>query len=174
MSTCPRCSGPMYPGATECRSCFRSHGPEILWSKVDKAGPFPADRPDLGPCWLWTGYIMPNGYGSQTVLGRSVYAHRYAYELAVGPIPKGLEIDHLCRVRRCVNPAHLEPVTRQVNTLRGTSSAAYYALRTSCELGHPFNEANTRVDAENKRHCRTCVREYARQRRAAVAAGAAA
>ena len=92
-----------------------------FWVKVDKNGPVPAARPDLGPCWLWTGTKLPKGYGSFYYLaGRRAYAHRFAYELLVGPIPADRpQIDHLCRVTSCVNPTHLEPVTNRENTLRG-------------------------------------------------------
>lgn len=97
---------------------------ERFWSKVDKDGPLPAHRPELGPCWLWTGgqNAHPSGnYGRAWDRAKKVYvyAHRVAYEALAGPIPDGLDLDHLCRVRLCVNPLHLEPVTRQVNLLRG-------------------------------------------------------
>ena len=81
-----------------------------VWKKVDASG----------DCWLWTGYITPLGYGTLTVrrLGRGFKAHRLVYELLVGPIPVGLELDHLCRNTRCVNPDHLEPVTHAENMRR--------------------------------------------------------
>lgn len=82
---------------------------ERFWSKVDKSG----------DCWLWTAAVNPNGYAQFSPNRRRVYAHRYAYELACGPIPNDLTVDHLCRVRHCVNPAHLEVVTRGENTRRG-------------------------------------------------------
>lgn len=93
-----------------------------FWSKVDKAGPLPKWAPFLGPCWLWTGHLDRYGYANFG-LGkhRMVKVHRFAYELLVGPIPEGLEIDHLCRVRHCVNPAHMEPVTHAENMARGPS-----------------------------------------------------
>jgi hypothetical protein len=70
-------------------------------------------------CWEWTAARKNGGYGSFAIGKGNVYAHRFAYEMLVGPIPEGLELDHLCRNRGCVNPDHLEPVTRQVNVLRG-------------------------------------------------------
>ena len=80
-----------------------------FWSKVKKSR----------GCWLWQGAINTNGYGNFHNKGRTVKAHRFAYEICVGEIPKGLTIDHLCRVRHCVNPSHLEPVTMRENFLRG-------------------------------------------------------
>lgn len=92
--------------------------PARFWDKVDKAGAVPAHLPESGPCWFWTGTRSDEGYGSVRWEGPMLKAHRVAYELLVGPIPEGLEIDHLCRVTSCVNPAHLEPVTPAVNVAR--------------------------------------------------------
>jgi HNH endonuclease len=93
---------------------------ERFWAKINKGGPIPEHRSDLGPCWLWTA-ATNYGYGVFRIDRRSIYAHRYAYELLVGPIPDGLQLDHLCRVPPCVNPTHLEPVTHRENILRGTT-----------------------------------------------------
>lgn len=107
-------------------------------------------------CWLWTGSAS-RGYGAFTVsVGRTgVSAYRYAYELLVGPIPNGLELDHLCRVRQCVNPAHLEPVTHRENLMRGATIIAKHAAQTHCLHGHPFDEANT-YTKRGARECRAC------------------
>jgi hypothetical protein len=88
-----------------------------LWSRVDKNGPISEVRPDLGRCWIWTGGRSKAGYGAIFANGRNS-THRVAYELSVGPIPKGLTIDHLCFVLTCVNPAHLEAVTNEENARR--------------------------------------------------------
>lgn len=139
-----------------------------FWSKVDKDGPLPAWAPFLGPCWLWTGAPNASGYGTLRLSGgtrRTVTAHRYAYELRVGPIPDGLTLDHLCRVRACVRPDHLEPVTNKENALRGMSPWAENARKTHCVHGHPFDEANTYMGAW--RVCRTCKMAEQRRRRAA-------
>lgn len=121
-----------------------------LWEKVPS-------RPTEG-CWLWIGCPKPNGYGVLRVGGKNVYAHRLSYELLVGPIPDGLTIDHLCGVRNCVNPAHLEPVTRGENCLRGGSPLAQNARKTHCKHGHEFTVENTSL-VKNGRQCRTCLKE---------------
>lgn len=92
------------------------------------------NRPDIG-CWLWTGTISASGYGRLKRQGRDIFAHRFAYELLVGPIPEGLVIDHLCRTRSCVNPDHLEPVTHAENLRRGKG---HPTLRPGkkCKNGH--------------------------------------
>lgn len=119
-------------------------------------------------CWLWT--RANNGrYGLLSVNGRDRLAHRFAYEHFRGPIPVGMQIDHLCRKSLCVNPDHLEVVTNRQNTLRGVSNAAVNAKKTHCLNGHEFTPENTRLDRKHKvgveRVCRTCLREYWRQRR---------
>jgi hypothetical protein len=121
-------------------------------------------------CWLWHGPTIRNGYGrvpgGRTVLSQYgpvpdqplILAHRYTYEFFVGPFPAGLVSDHLCRVRNCANPEHIEPVTSRENTLRGQTNAAENVLKTHCLNGHPFSPENTRVNAKGHRWCRTCER----------------
>ncbi|WEK50359.1 MAG: HNH endonuclease signature motif containing protein [Candidatus Kaistia colombiensis] len=106
-------------------------------------------------CWNWTKHIKPDGYGRLSIDGRMPTAHRASYEDAHGKVPPGLDVDHLCRNRRCVNPAHLEAVDRRENVLRGISFAAVNAAKTHCVRGHPFNEANT-GHRGNARVCRRC------------------
>lgn len=119
---------------------------------------------DESGCWLWTASTVNNGYGRFRIGGESRLAHRVSYELHVGPIPEGLQLDHLCRVRDCVNPAHLEPVTASVNIRRGTSSAAEHAKQSHCIHGHLFDEANTYIwSGNNSRSCRRCSRDRARK-----------
>lgn len=119
-----------------------------FWAKVEPTG----------FCWLWRA-SAPNGYGRfnyrQSGKLVQVRAHRMAYELLVGPIPPGLQLDHLCRVPLCVNPDHLEPVTGQENTQRAWRvrvSSAY------CKRGHEFTSQNTYVSPNsNSRTCRACL-----------------
>lgn len=136
-----------------------------FWSKVDKSGP--------GGCWLWTGGVGSSGYGN---FGKPTkLAHRVSYELEIGPIPEGMQLDHLCRVRTCVNPAHLEPVTARVNGERSENFAGVNARKEMCANGHPFDEANTayrkRRDGRVRRACRACDRKkvatYRARKRAA-------
>lgn len=120
-------------------------------------------------CWLWRGALSTAGYGvfgAERVEGKNRYAlaHRFAFELLVDRIPDGLTLDHLCRVRACVNPAHLEPVDQRTNTLRGLAPSARNAIKTECDHGHPFNTDNTRVDPQTgQRSCWTCRRETSRR-----------
>jgi len=115
-------------------------------------------------CWEWVGAQSPDGYG---LWGSRAprRAHRRMYEHTKGPIPDGLTLDHLCRNRGCVNPDHLEPVTRGDNFLRVEGHTAMNARKTHCKVGHPFNGANTYI-SERGRSCRTCSRDRMRTYRA--------
>lgn len=116
-------------------------------------------------CWLWTATTTANGYGKTSYLNRGWLAHRLMYEATVGPIPAGLTLDHLCRVRNCINPEHLEPVTQRTNTLRGDGPSARQARRTHCDRGHLYDDANTRVRG-GTRYCRACDRERQQESKA--------
>jgi hypothetical protein len=125
--------------------------PEGFWSRVTKTE----------SCWLWTGMANANGYGMcnrAPTHGRLAAAHRVAYELLVGPIPDGLELDHLCRVRNCVNPTHLEPVTGAENRRRAGLA------KTHCPQGHEYTTENTYLKPTGGRQCRACNRPAARPR----------
>ncbi len=128
---------------------------ERFWMKVDRT----AD------CWIWKACQTPHGYGQFSVAGRIVMAHRFAYEVLVGPIPDGHVIDHLCRNRGCVNVAHMEVTDHRTNILRGTGYSARKAAQTTCKAGHVFDEHNTRLQ-KSKTHvsriCRECRRAYSR------------
>ena len=130
---------------------------ERFWEKVNKEGPVPSHRPELGPCWLWTAPLTQYGYGSFHISHKRRFAHALAYEWLCGPIPASLEPDHLCRNRACVNPLHLEPVTHRENVLRGASFAASYAHRTYCKHGHEYTPENTAMRRDGGgRCCLTC------------------
>jgi hypothetical protein len=127
-------------------------------------------EPNSG-CWLWTDSLSTYGYGRIRVGKRVRKAHQVSYEIHVGPIPEGLHLDHLCAVRACINPAHLEPVTCRENLLRSPATLAGINVRKdTCKRGHPFDDENTIVYVRRDRsgpmrRCRTC--EASRGKRAA-------
>ncbi len=124
---------------------------ERFWPKVEQGT----------GCWEWKASRNWGGYGQFWNGQRTMPAHRFAYELLVGPIPEGLQIDHLCRNRGCVNPTHMEVVTNQENSRRGK------ALITHCPQGHPYAGHNLAIQ-EGRRRCRRCLhnRRKARRKRA--------
>lgn len=113
-------------------------------------------------CWVWSGPTS-DGYGAVQLGRRREYVHRVVYETLRGPVPDGLELDHLCRQRACYRPDHLEPVTHRENVLRGDSAMARRARQTECIRGHPFSPENTYIRRNGTRFCREC--ERVRQRR---------
>lgn len=145
-----------------------------FWEHVNKDGPIPIYRPELGPCWIWTLSKNKRGYGKASKRGGGwMLAHRASYLLIIGPLQKGEVPDHLCRVPACVNPYHLEIVTNVENILRGNSLNAINAKKTHCIRGHPLSGDNLYI--ENKRNgkigrrCKRCYFEnsqrYERERR---------
>jgi hypothetical protein len=126
---------------------------ERFWPKVD--------RRSSDDCWPWLGFVDNKGYGQLRVgssrdgTRRLKSSHRVAYELTKGPVPEGLELDHLCRNPPCCNPSHLEAVTHHENILRG-EGWAINGTKTHCIRGHPFDEVNTYINPRGERQCRAC------------------
>jgi hypothetical protein len=155
---------------------------------------FESVRGNADECWLWPGALTPRNYGVSPVRHAGTrLAHRISFALFVGPLIPGLHIDHQCHDpalcpggdgcahRRCVNPAHLAQVTAATNTARshaGKATGAQHRAITHCPQNHPYDEANTYIAPNGKRHCRTCRRHWARlqnwKRRGRVPNGAAA
>ncbi|MGH2619337.1 MAG: HNH endonuclease signature motif containing protein [Anaerolineales bacterium] len=136
----------------------RSHAPRLRWPDsfwvlVDKSGP--------DGCWLWRGALNADGYGP----------HRKAWKLLRGSFPPGLESDHLCRVRSCVNPDHIEAVTHMENVSRGhyenngKAFAEYQRSKTHCPQGHAYAGENLKIGWRGARVCRTCEGEKSRRYR---------
>jgi hypothetical protein len=143
---------------------------EYFWERVQKTD----------SCWIWTRSINGNGYGSLRFRSQPTFAHRVAYQLEVGPIPDGFEVDHrchdpkVCKVpakecphRRCCNPAHLEPVPASVNRKRGNSKRTHNSSKKRCPQGHRYDEKNTYISPNGGRQCRICRRARVRASRQA-------
>lgn len=150
---------------------------DVLLAEVNASAPSgPTARllrrtTEVGGCWLWQGGLKENGYGAFGVEGKKVHVHRWSYAQFVGPIPEGYEVDHLCRVRNCINPAHLEAVTLAENRARRV------AAHTHCPRGHSLSGDNVRPQRDRQgyvtRVCRICERSRKREgyrRRKAAAA----
>lgn len=117
----------------------------------------------MTPCIPFTDSSDGQGYG-RIYIGNGKYkrAHVVAWEAKYGPVPKGKQLDHLCRNRACQNTDHLEPVTPKENTLRGVGPSAMNARKVNCAKGHPLTGNNLRVDSRGRRSCRECQRELQR------------
>ena len=119
-------------------------------------------------CWNWLGELSGSGYGRITIDSKKISAHRYFYETIIGEIPKGLELDHLCSNKKCVNPLHLEPVTRSENMKR--AGAIRVKNRPNCPKGHEYNGKNLYINKDRKnnkmwRACRKCRALWMREDR---------
>lgn len=140
-----------------------------FWAQVNKTGPIPGSKPELGPCWVWTGYIhTETGYGQYGGKGNGTQlTHRIAYQYEVGPIPQGLHLDHLCRNRACCRPGHLEPVTPRENIRRGDQGAFWgyvpeFTLPEPAQLALPICSACGGADKPiyKSDKCRPCYRKW--------------
>lgn len=159
---CIECGDPVYRDPF-CKRCYSKmamrrwrNGTTELKPKPTVEQRFLAKCDRTGECWLWTGRT-DRDYGTFALTpNQGVRAHRWAYEHWVGPIPHGMQIDHLCRVRSCVNPLHLRTTTAREN------SQYRSAQITHCPQGHPYDETNTLVSG-GRRHCRECGRVRAKQ-----------
>ena len=140
------------------RSLPKGSPEERFWARVVRDG----------ECWIWTGQEHSHGYGMFQVDRKRVYAHRFSYELHIGPIPVGLQIDHLCRRPPCVNPDHLEAVTPRTNTRRGVVAEMHRLAakaRATCGKGHLWAFNEYLPPDGSPRQCRECKREAHRRRR---------
>jgi len=135
---------------------------EDVWKSITVGAP--------DECWPWSRSVSSGGYGQFYVDGRLRTAHRLAYELTIGPVPEGLQLDHLCRNRRCCNPTHLEPVTGAENIRR---SPAHNGAKTHCPQGHAYAGRNLVINSTNGgRMCRICQNTSSRERKRRARAAA--
>ena len=135
---------------------------------IDRLSRMSMPEPNTG-CWLWLGTVNKAGYGRIMIERQQKRVHRIAYELLRGPVPPGLVLDHLCRVRTCINPDHMEPVTMAENVQRGPATIALSA-RTHCDHGHPLAHKIRQKRGDRyyiRRFCITCRRLSDKKRRAA-------
>lgn len=137
--------------------------PERFWRKVGFEGPKVLDT----PCWVWSGANSGSArpYGVSWDGERRIKAHRWAWSSVHGPIPAGIELDHLCKTTLCVRPSHLEPVTSAENIRRGGAPGPRAVRENTCKRGHPFTPDNTYVRGEKWRECITCKRVASREQK---------
>lgn len=175
---CSQCLKPFSPERSRSKFCSQQCSADsqrkTAYQQVFEPGKYSVE----GDCWIWTGFKTWEGYPRTGAAnkGLSQYAHVAAYTLTIGPVPEGLQLDHLCKNRSCINPRHMEPVTPVVN-----SSRAKWATSTHCIHGHEFTECNTHhyIQKRNGRPARRCKAchaieshsRYLRQKAAAAIAG---
>lgn len=162
MNTCTDCKlNPVgkYSKTGRCKVCANraiANARKIVYNKSYIL----SHRTIIKTCWEWTGAVNSDGYGivNRASAGEALI-HRLAFKLWNGPIASGLEIDHKCRNRRCINPRHLRAVTHRRNMLMAPHIATQIA-RTHCPSGHEYTTENTYISpSDNRRHCRKCLRD---------------
>ena len=160
LSRCTRSGGLMPTSRVNNRTCSRGVNMNLEERLRNKT------RVRPNGCWEWIGNSAGAGYGRISIDGTMYMAHRVSYALYRDSVPRDLEIDHLCRNPKCVNPWHLEIVDHRTNTLRGIGPTAINARKTHCMRGHEFNEKNTHINTTSgSRQCRPCIRARDRQLR---------
>jgi hypothetical protein len=141
---------------------------DTFWGQIDRSDP--------DACWLWDRVIGTGGYGYHNWRGRTVRAHRVSVLIDGRTIPDGMQVDHTCRTRSCINPRHLEVVTPRENKRRGNEHSGIGQYKTHCPSGHPYDETNTYTSRNGARHCRACkvarTKEWRNDRRKSSRNGA--
>lgn len=148
---------PVHSGSNLIQDTIKQNVSNIMNSKQLSNFVIKIKVDELTGCWLWQAQLSYEGYAKFQIGRKNALAHRVAYEYWVGKIPKGLEIDHLCRTRNCVNPQHLEAVDHDENRRRGTSNNQYKNT-SHCIYGHPFSGKNLYIQPNGERRCRICRR----------------
>ncbi len=134
--------------------------PVMVYARFLKKLLLSNDQPEVGTCWLWIGATTPQGYGTFWDGRKIRSAHKWVFEYAYGKCAENKVLDHLCGVKPCANPAHLEEVTKNENSRRGFSIATCYnASKSHCSHGHHYDDKNTYIDRRGRRSCRSCKRE---------------
>jgi hypothetical protein len=132
----------------------------VPWDRIEKY----SEPEPMSGCLLWIGCLSDSGYALLRVKGKNKRVHRLLWEAERGVLPSSLTLDHLCRVRSCINIRHLEPVSARENTLRGICRSAVNSRKTHCHRGHEFTPENTRIEGLRLRRCRQCRKEQIRPR----------
>ena len=150
-----------FPWCIDCKRSYQTsrYVKKRTWTNHEESFWLRVDRSNPDGCWPWLGEASYHGYARVTLGGVKRQAHRWAYEFLVGNVPDGLELDHLCRNRRCCKPAHLEPVTHRENIIRGDTIPSTNLRKTHCPRGHPYDAENTRYGS-SQRLCRQCQRVH--------------
>ncbi len=169
-NTCVDCGRAIWPGFARCKPCAlrkrHAERQDSFTAETLRALYMVEDRGFRNPCWIWKGSPDKLGYCRITFRGKRQMAHRFAYEFLIGPFPEGLEPDHLCRNRSCVNPDHIEPVTHAVNMARSLNPNNIAHETRICRRGHPQTAETSYVSRRGETICRICRNARSRRFRA--------